>query len=225
MKSSVIDYKGVELSRREHIVLRDVNMRVEGGEMVYLIGRVGSGKSTLIKSMYGEVAIDSGSAMVLGRDLMTIKRRQVPMLRREIGIVFQDFRLLMDRSILANLEFVLKATGWIDEQQIEERINQVLKEVGMLNKSYKMPFELSGGEQQRMAIARALLNHPRLILADEPTGNLDPETGEQIVALLQRISDKGVAVVMATHNMGMVEMFPSRVFRIDNKDLIEEQMG
>ncbi|MCH5245466.1 MAG: ATP-binding cassette domain-containing protein [Muribaculaceae bacterium] len=220
--SPIIEYKKVELSRQEHVVLRNVNLRINDGEMVYLIGRVGSGKSTLLKSMYAEVPVKAGSAIVLGRDMSLLKRSEVPYLRREIGIVFQDFRLLTDRTIQANLEFVLRATGWDDKQQIGERIEQVLKEVGMLNKSYKMPHELSGGEQQRMVIARALLNHPKLILADEPTGNLDPETGEQIVALLQRISDKGVAVVMGTHNLQLVEMFPARVLRIDNKQLIEE---
>lgn len=222
---SIIKYNKVELSRREHVVLRDVDLHVTQGEMVYLIGRVGSGKSTLLKSMYAEVPINDGSAIVLGRDMSKIKRNDIPFLRREIGIVFQDFRLLTDRTIQANLEFVLRATGWKDKHQIGERIEQVLKEVGMLNKSYKMPHELSGGEQQRMVIARALLNHPKLILADEPTGNLDPETGEQIVALLQRISDKGVAVVMCTHNLQLVEMFPARVFRIENKQLIEEAIS
>lgn len=222
--ADVIDYHNVELSRHEYVVLKDVDMKVRSGEMVYLIGRVGSGKSTLLKSIYGEVPVKSGNATVLGRDMATIKRKDIPRLRREIGIVFQDFRLLTDRTVYANLEFVLKATGWRNHDEIENRIDSVLKEVGMLNKGYKMPHELSGGEQQRMVIARALLNRPGLILADEPTGNLDAEAGEQIVALLQRIADKGVAVLMATHNLSLVEMFPSRVLQIEDKRLIEERV-
>ncbi len=223
--TEVIKYKDVELSRREYMVLKEVDMTVRPGEMVYLIGRVGSGKSTLLKSIYGEIPVSKGEARVLDRDMTVIRRREIPYLRREIGIVFQDFRLLTDRTVFANLEFVLKATGWRGREAIEERIDNVLKEVGMLNKGYKMPHELSGGEQQRVVIARALLNKPRLILADEPTGNLDGEACEQIVALLQRIADKGVAVLMATHNMALVEMFPARVLQIDNKRLIEEVVG
>lgn len=220
----VINYKNVELSRQEHIVLKDVDMKVDAGEMVYLLGRVGSGKSTLLKSIYAEIPVDKGEAVVLDRDMTKLKRREIPYLRREIGIVFQDFRLLTDRSVYANLEFVLKATGWKDRLEIENRIDGVLKEVGMLNKGYKMPHELSGGEQQRMVIARAMLNRPRLILADEPTGNLDAEAGEQIVALLQRIADKGVTVLMATHNLSLVEMFPARVLQIADKHVVEEIM-
>lgn len=217
---SIIKYRDVELLRKEHVVLKHVNLDVEQGEMVYLIGKVGSGKSTLMKSMYAEIPIHSGEAEVLGRDMNTLRRRDVPMLRREIGIVFQDFQLLLDRNVHRNLQFVLDATGWRDPIEIETRIEQVLKQVGMLNKSYKMPYELSGGEQQRIVIARALLNKPKLILADEPTGNLDPETSEQIVSHIHSISEQGTAVIMATHNWGLVDQFPGRVLRCEGKELI-----
>ncbi|MDE6524552.1 MAG: ATP-binding cassette domain-containing protein, partial [Paramuribaculum sp.] len=206
----IIDYKGVELHRKELIVLKNVDFTLEEGEFVYLIGKVGSGKSSLLKSMYAEIPVAAGHAEVLGYDLRTLRRRDIPMLRRKIGIVFQDFQLLTDRSVYDNLRFVLDATGWNDRHEIDARIEEVLTEVGMLTKSYKMPHELSGGEQQRIVIARALLNRPRLILADEPTGNLDPATSEQIVNRLREISRKGTAVVMATHNLGLVEEMPGR---------------
>ena len=179
--SSIIEYNDVELLRKEHVVLKHVTFDVQPGEMVYLIGSVGSGKSTLLKSLYAEVPVEAGAARVFDYDLTAIRRRDIPMLRRRIGIVFQDFQLLMDRNVFANLDFVLRATGWKNADEREQRIDAVLAEVGMANKSYKMPHELSGGEQQRIVIARALLNGPDLILADEPTGNLDPATGEQII--------------------------------------------
>ena len=172
-----------------------------------------------MKSMYAEIPIISGEASVLGYDLTSIKRKDIPMLRREIGIVFQDFQLLTDRSVYNNLLFVLQATGWKSKSDMDERIEQVLKEVGMLNKSYKMPHELSGGEQQRIVIARALLNSPKLILADEPTGNLDPATGEQIVALMHQIASQGTAIIMATHNLALVEQFPARLLRCHDKHI------
>ena len=178
---SLVKYSDVELLRKEHVVLKNVNLTIDEGQFTYIIGKVGSGKSTLLKSMYAEIPIENGEAQVLEYDLTAIKRKQIPYLRREIGIVFQDFQLLTDRSVYDNLAFVLKATGWKNNDEIDERIEEVLKEVGMLTKSYKMPHELSGGEQQRIVIARALLNRPKLILADEPTGNLDPATGVQIV--------------------------------------------
>ena len=200
-ESVLVSYKGVELHRKELIVLKDIDLEVKAGEFLYIIGKVGSGKSSLMKSMYADIPIIKGDADVLGYDLTAIKRKDVPMLRREIGIVFQDFQLLTDRSVYNNLLFVLQATGWKIKADMDERIEQVLKEVGMLNKSYKMPHELSGGEQQRIVIARALLNKPRLILADEPTGNLDPATGEQIVAFLHQIAAEGTAVIIATTNV------------------------
>lgn len=219
--SAIIDYKNVEVLRKELLVLKNVNFQLEEGQFVYLIGRVGSGKSSLMKTMYAEVPIEMGEARIFDYDLSAIRRKDVPMLRRQIGVVFQDFQLLSDRSVYDNLLFVLKATGWKDKTDIDERINEVLSEVGMEHKSYKMPHELSGGEQQRIAIARALLNRPKLILADEPTGNLDQETGHQIMSLLHRICAEGTAVIMATHNIQLTEDFPARVVKCEDKNVIE----
>lgn len=216
----LVDYKNVTIERAARVVLKNVSFQVEEGEFCYLTGRVGSGKSSLLKTMYAEVEIPEGDrAQVLDFDILNLKRKQIPYLRRSVGIVFQDFQLLQDRSAAANLRFVLKATGWKHKSDIEDRIEEVLKDVGMENKSYKMPHELSGGEQQRVVIARALLNRPKLILADEPTGNLDPRTGYQIVDLLHKLSDGGTGVVMATHNLQMVEDFPARVLHCDDKSL------
>lgn len=219
--SAIIDYKNVEVLRKELLVLKNVNFQLEEGQFVYLIGRVGSGKSSLMKTMYAEVSIEMGEARIFDYDLSAIRRKDVPMLRRQIGVVFQDFQLLSDRSVYDNLLFVLKATGWKNKTDIDERINEVLSEVGMEHKSYKMPHELSGGEQQRIAIARALLNRPKLILADEPTGNLDQETGHQIMSLLHRICAEGTAVIMATHNIQLTEDFPARVVKCEDKNVIE----
>ena len=217
---SIVDYSDVELLRNEFVVLKHVNFSLEAGEFVYLIGKVGSGKSTLLKSMYAEIPVQGGSARVLDFDLNAIRRADIPMLRRQIGIVFQDFQLLTDRNVYQNLRFVLEATGWRNADEKEERIDTVLKRVGMANKSYKMPHELSGGEQQRIVIARALLNNPRLILADEPTGNLDPATGDSIVRTLREIAETGTAVVMATHNLQLVEQYPARVMQCADKQLL-----
>lgn len=219
--SAIIDYKNVEVLRKELLVLKNVNFQLEEGQFVYLIGRVGSGKSSLMKTMYAEVPIEMGDARIFDYDLSAIRRKDVPMLRRQIGVVFQDFQLLSDRSVYDNLLFVLKATGWKNKTDIDERINEVLSEVGMEHKYYKMPHELSGGEQQRIAIARALLNRPKLILADEPTGNLDQETGHQIMSLLHRICAEGTAVIMATHNIQLTEDFPARVVKCEDKNVIE----
>ncbi|WP_289762455.1 ATP-binding cassette domain-containing protein [uncultured Duncaniella sp.] len=216
----VIEYKDVELHRQDLIALKHVNLSVDEGEFVYLMGKVGSGKSSLLKSIYADIPIASGEARVLDYDLTKIRNKQIPYLRREIGIVFQDFQLLTDRSAYANLRFVLEATGWHDKAEIEKRIEEVLKQVGMLNKSYKNPHELSGGEQQRIVIARALLNSPRIILADEPTGNLDPVTGEAIVSRLHEIAGKGTAVIMATHNLSLVEQFPARILTCENRTIV-----
>lgn len=216
----LIEYKGVDIERAERQVLKGIDFQLRSGEFCYLVGKVGSGKSSLMKTMYADVPIkNSEKAEVLGFDVATIKRKKIPFLRREIGIVFQDFQLLQDRSVAANLRFVLKATGWNNKNEIEERIEEVLNDVGMSNKSYKMPHELSGGEQQRIVIARALLNKPKLILADEPTGNLDPATGYQIVSLLHRLAKDGHAVVMATHNLQLTEDFPARVVTCKDKNL------
>lgn len=217
----IVDYKDVTIQRAEKTVLKNVTFSLEEGEFCYLVGRVGSGKSSLMKTMYADVPIESGKeANVLGFDLLSIKKKQIPYLRRKIGIVFQDFQLLQDRSVNSNLKFVLQATGWKDKKEIAERVEEVLESVGMSNKSYKMPHELSGGEQQRIVIARALLNSPKLILADEPTGNLDPQTGYMIVSLLHDLSRNGHAVLMATHNLQLVEDFPSKVIRCHDKQLV-----
>ena len=220
--SIIIDYRGVEVDRAERTVLRDVTFQVSEGEFCYLVGRVGSGKSSLMKTMYADVPVASGEkAEVLGFDLTSIRKKQIPYLRRSVGIVFQDFQLLQDRSAMSNLRFVLEATGWKSRVEIDDRIAEVLKAVGMDNKGYKMPHELSGGEQQRIVIARALLNRPRLILADEPTGNLDPTTASQIMNMLSDAAKAGSTVIIATHNMALVDSNPARTIRCAEKTLTE----
>lgn len=208
--SELIKYKDVEICQDEQIVLTDVNLTISSGEMVYLLGRVGSGKSSLMKTIYGELPIEGTEANALDYDLLKLRRRDVPYLRRKVGVVFQDFQLLVDRNVEENLMFVLKATGWKDKQAMKNNIHDVLQQVGMAEKAYKMPYQLSGGEQQRVVIARALLNAPGLILADEPTGNLDPETGKGIMDLLYSISQAGMTVVMSTHNTMWPEQYPGR---------------
>ena len=192
------------------LILSDVDLEVARGEFVYLIGRVGSGKSTLLKTLYAEVPLLVGAGEIAGFDLRTLKRRDIPYLRRRIGIVFQDYQLLTDRNVFMNLYYVLKATGWKKEEEIRERIDKVLGMVKLEQKSYKMPFELSGGEQQRLVIARALLNDPEVLLADEPTGNLDPVTADDIMRIFREISERGCAVVMSTHNTALIENYPAR---------------
>lgn len=218
----IVDYKNVDIERAEHLVLQDVTFQLKSGEFCYLVGKVGSGKSSLMKSMYAEVPILSGEAMVMDYNLQEIKRKDIPYLRRKIGIVFQDFQLLQDSSVHSNLKFVLEATGWKNKVEIEERIEEVLEQVGMANKSYKHPHELSGGEQQRIVIARSLLNKPQLIIADEPTGNLDPEIGYQIVLLLHKLAEQGHTILMATHNLQLVEDFPARVLYCKDKHIVEK---
>lgn len=202
-------------------MLGGVDFSLDPGEFVYLLGKVGSGKSSLLKSIYAEIPVADGEARVYEYDLTRLRRRDIPYLRRRIGIVFQDFQLLTDRDVYSNLAFVLGATGWSDSREIDTRIDEVLAEVGMQDKAYKMPHELSGGEQQRIVIARALLNKPRLILADEPTGNLDPDTGNQIVERLQAIASRGTAVVMATHNLQIVGRYPGRIVYCRDHRVIE----
>lgn len=221
MEEALIRYRNVSVYQQEFCVLDEVNLEFHPGEFVYLIGKVGSGKTSLLKTIYCELDIAQGDAHVLDYDLMRIKRRHIPQLRRRLGIVFQDFQLLTDRTVAANLAFVLKATGWKNKAEIEERIDEVLRLVGMENKGYKMPVELSGGEQQRVVIARAMLNSPQIILADEPTGNLDVETGRRIVQLLQDISAAGSLVLMTTHNLHLLQEFPGRVFRCEDHRLTE----
>ncbi|MCH5246948.1 MAG: ATP-binding cassette domain-containing protein [Muribaculaceae bacterium] len=217
LEQPIIDYQDVEICRDSLVVLKHVNLVVNKGEFVYLIGRVGSGKSSLMKTFYGEIPVSGGEARIFDFHLNSLKKRQIPFLRRQIGIIFQDFQLLTDRDVKNNLKFVLKAIGWRDNEQIEERIAEVLKTVGMTNKDYKWPHELSGGEQQRVAIARALLNEPQLILADEPTGNLDPETARNVMETLHSVIDRGTAVIMATHNHSFIKDFPGRQIKIENK--------
>jgi cell division transport system ATP-binding protein len=221
---ALISYKDVEICRNENIILTDVRFEHHKGEFLYIIGKVGSGKSTLLKTLYGEMPVKNGTAQIFDYNLRTVKSKQIPFLRRKLGVVFQDFQLLTDRSIYNNLLFVLKATGWKDKVAIRNRIEEVLSQVGMAKKDYKFPHELSGGEQQRIVIARALLNAPELILADEPTGNLDPETGSQIVGLLHNISETGTSVIMTTHNYQWVQDFPGKVKKCENSKLLDWDM-
>ena len=219
----LIDYKNVNVYQSEgELVLKNVNFHVDEGEFVYLIGRVGSGKSSLLKTIYCELDIDEADkAIVLDYDLQSLRRKDVPHLRKQMGIVFQDFQLLSDRTIYKNLLIVLKATGWKDKEKINERIDEVLNEVGLQDKADKMPHELSGGEQQRVCIARAILNSPKVIVADEPTGNLDSETANNIIELLRQISQTGTAVIMSTHNIPLLDKYPGIVYRCEN-NIIEE---
>lgn len=211
MSEALIRYENVDIYQQELCILEDVNVEFHAGEFIYLIGKVGSGKTSLLKTFYAELDVASGEAEVLGYDMRRMKRKHIPQLRRKLGIVFQDFQLLTDRSVYDNLEFVLRATGWKNKDEIKERIEEVLQLVGMENKGYKFPSELSGGEQQRIVIARAVLNSPEIILADEPTGNLDAETGRAIAGLLHQLSQAGTLVVMTTHNMQLLQEFPGRV--------------
>lgn len=220
----LIEYNKVNVYQGNKLILDQADFKADEGEFIYIIGKVGSGKSSLLKTIYAELDIyddEAEKAEVLGRDMIKLKRKEVPALRREMGIIFQDFQLLHDRSVKKNLEFVLKATKWKYKERIEERIDKVLEDVGMLEKKDSMPHELSGGEQQRVAIARALLNAPRIIIADEPTGNLDPETASQIVGLLKEISKTGTAVIMSTHNWAMMDQYPGIVYKCEDGKIVE----
>jgi len=221
-KKLLIKYVDVDIYQQENLVLKDVQLEIHSGEFIYLLGKVGSGKTSLLKSIYHDVPVNNGTAGVLGYDLNDLHMKEVPFLRRKVGIVFQDFQLLTDRSVYKNLEFVLKATDWTDQTTIDERIEEVLNQVGMLSSALKMPHQLSGGEQQRIVIARALLNSPEIILADEPTGNLDNQTGNELVELLYNICKSGTTVLMATHNLFWMDKFPGRIFRCENELVIEE---
>lgn len=217
----LIRYKEVEIHQQELCVLSGVDLELHKGEFVYLVGKVGSGKTSLLKTFYAELDITSGEAEVLGYDMSRIKRKHIPPLRRKLGIVFQDFQLLTDRTVYENLEFVLRATGWKNKNEMKDRINEVLELVGMNNKGYKLPNELSGGEQQRIVIARAVLNSPEIILADEPTGNLDVETGRAITELLHSLSESGSLVIMTTHNLQLLREYPGRVYRCMEHRLVD----
>jgi cell division transport system ATP-binding protein len=224
MSDPIIEIKNASIFQRENLVLSNVNLTLNKGEFVYLIGRTGSGKSSLMKTLYGELPARDGIVRVAGYDLTKLRHRDIPYLRRKIGIVFQDFQLLFDRSVEKNLEFVLKATGWSDSEEISKRIQEVLVMVGLADKRKVMPHRLSGGEQQSVAIARALLNAPDVILADEPTGNLDPDTTLEVMKLLRRISDNGQAVLMATHNYTLMQKYPSRIANCKNGTVVCSDM-
>lgn len=217
----IVDLQNSLIRQKEHIILRDVNLQVRPGEFVYLIGRVGSGKSSLMKTIYGEIPLLEGDGFAVGYELNGIRNKHLPYLRRRMGIVFQDFQLLTDRSVYENLLFVLKATGWKKKQEMDHKIREVLGIVDMIHKGYKMPHQLSGGEQQRIGIARALLNTPDLILADEPTGNLDPDTSDELMKLLHKISTEGKTIIMATHNYNLIKKFPGRTLRCQDTRLTE----
>jgi cell division transport system ATP-binding protein len=221
-QDAVITLKNVDIYQPKQLVLSNVNLRINHGEFVYLIGQTGSGKSSLLKIIYGDLHIGSGEGMVAGFDLKKLSERDVPFLRRKLGIVFQDFHLLTDRTVEKNLEFALKATGWKDKVSISNRILDVLEKVGLRSKLKKMPHELSGGEQQRIVIARALLNDPEILLADEPTGNLDPETTGEIVLLLKEISRSGTAILMATHDYTIIRNMPSRIIKTYQGSLLDQ---
>ncbi len=219
MSEPLIRYNNVSIRQQGLEILNEISFELNQGEFVYFIGKVGSGKTSLLKTVYGELDIHSGEAEVMGYNMKAIKQKQIPELRRKLGIVFQDFQLLTDRSVHANLDFVLRATGWKDKVEISHRIEEVLEEVGMAGKGYKMPNELSGGEQQRIVIARAILNKPSLILADEPTGNLDVETGRSIVELLRKICDSGSSIIMITHNLNLLTEYPGTVYKFENHQI------
>ena len=221
MNSEIIVFDKVSLKISNTKILNNLNFSISQGDFTYLIGKTGSGKSSIIRSIYCDIPIDSGRSIIDGKDISEIKKNQIPFLRRKIGIIFQDFKLLYDRSIYRNLEFVLKATDWKDKQKINERIDEVLNEVGMINLKDRMPYQLSGGEQQRISIARAILNKPNLILADEPTGNLDPGTSKEIMNLLIKINNQGSTILMATHDYDMISNFPKRTLRLEDGKLYE----
>lgn len=222
MPDAIVELKKANIYQGDSLILSDVNIAVHRGEFVYLVGKTGAGKSSLLKTLYGDLNLREGDGTVVGYDLRQLNWKNIPYLRRELGVVFQDFQLLTDRNVNNNLKFVMKATGWKDEKLMDEKISDVLDKVGLKTKGFKMPFELSGGEQQRMDIARAILNSPKLILADEPTGNLDPETSDEIMHLLFNISrDYGTAVIMATHDYMVINKFPARTIKTERGKVLD----
>ncbi len=224
MAENIIEFQNVSIFQKQNLILSEVDLSLAKGEFAYIIGKTGTGKSSILKTLYAELPINEGSAFVAGYDLRSIKKKEIPYLRRKLGIVFQDFQLLSDRSVFDNLKFVFKATGWKDKVKITDRINEVLTKVGIETKGHKFPHQLSGGEQQRVAIARALLNDPDLILADEPTGNLDPETSEGIMQLLVEISATGRAVLMATHDYSLFRKFPARTMKCEHGKVLHPKL-
>lgn len=223
-QETIVSLRGVNIYQGKSLILQDVNFEIEKGEFVYLVGKTGTGKSSLLKTLYGELPLVEGSATVVGFDIRNMNWKKVPFLRRNLGVVFQDFQLLTDRNVHDNLKFVLKATGWKNENEIEHKINDVLEKVGLKSKAFKMTYEMSGGEQQRVDIARALLNSPKLILADEPTGNLDPETSDEIMQLLFNIAnEEGASIIMATHDFIVINQYPSRMLKTEFGKLIDSK--
>lgn len=226
MPESVLYLKDASIYQQNNLILSNVNIQIDKGEFVYLIGKTGSGKSSFMKTLYADLPLNKGEGSIVGFDLASLKEKDIPFLRRKLGVIFQDFQLLPDRNVQANLAFVLKATGWKDKAEIELRIEEVLKKVGMQNEAYKFPHQLSGGEQQRIAIARALLNKPELILADEPTGNLDPQTSIEVMEVLQEINRNGNTILMATHDYALLLQYPSKTLKVEDNQLFEvEQQG
>ncbi len=221
MSQPVLFLKNAEIFQRDNLILSNVNLSVDKGEFVYLIGKTGTGKSSFMKTLYGDLPLTKGEGAIVGYDLPTLKEKEIPFLRRKLGVVFQDFKLLNDRTVFSNLEFVLKATEWKDNNKIKNRINEVLEKVGMESNALKFPYQLSGGEQQRVAIARALLNNPELILADEPTGNLDPQTSVEVMEVLQEINKQGNTILMATHDYALLLKYPSKTLKCDENQIFE----
>ena len=221
MSETILELSNASIFQRETLILSDVNIEIKKGEFVYLIGKTGTGKSSFMKTLYGDLPLKSGYGQIVGTDLQNLKEKEIPFLRRKLGVVFQDFKLLNDRNVKENLIFVLKATGWKDKSKMDQKIDEVLDKVGMKTKSFKFPYQLSGGEQQRIAIARALLNDPELILADEPTGNLDPQTSVEVMQVLQEINANGNTILMATHDYALLLKFPSKTLKCDGQRLFE----
>jgi cell division transport system ATP-binding protein len=221
MSQAVLELSNASIFQKENLILDDVSIRIEKGEFVYLIGKTGTGKSSFMKTLYGDLPLTKGAGHIVGYDLTTLKENDIPFLRRKLGVVFQDFKLLNDRTVKDNLLFVLNATGWTDKKEMEQKIDEVLDKVGMKTKNFKYPYQLSGGEQQRIAIARALLNDPELILADEPTGNLDPQTSVEVMQVLQEINNNGNTILMATHDYALLLKYPSKTLKCDEGQLFE----
>ncbi|MAW94135.1 MULTISPECIES: cell division ATP-binding protein FtsE [unclassified Leeuwenhoekiella] len=221
MSQTVLKLHNASIFQRESLILSDVSLTINKGEFVYLIGKTGSGKSSFMKTLYGDLPLQQGEGTIVDYDLATLKEKQIPYLRRKLGVVFQDFKLLNDRTVKENLKFVLKATGWKDQSQMDSKIDEVLDKVGMKTKGFKYPYQLSGGEQQRVAIARALLNDPELILADEPTGNLDPQTSVEVMGVLQEINKNGNTILMATHDYALLLKYPSKTLKCDGNKIFE----